>query len=187
MFEDVIILEWDQRRNKCTLKLDKQGTNIGELLLAPGYPDYQQFVEKQFFHHIHMRKIICPQNFPCPHQDDEESIKQSHGATIYLDDEHNEQDFPLQGELQEIPMTLDGGQHGIDTMENDTQNIILDEEDIMGNMVSAEFLQLHNLLGHISMMKMQETACQGLLPSKFATCNKPTFTTSLYRKDTKNP
>ena len=51
-------------------------------------------------------------------------------------------------------MTLDKGQQGIGTLGNDALNIILDKEDIMGNMDMAEFLHLHHWLGHILMNKM---------------------------------
>ena len=84
-------------------------------------------------------------------------------------------------------MTLDEGQPGIGTLGKDVPNIILDKEDVMGSTDLAEFLCLHHLLGHILMNKMQDMACQGLLPSKFTTCKKPMCTVCLYGKATKKP
>ena len=70
-------------------------------------------------------------------------------------------------------------------VEDDNTSIIVDEEDRQESTPEAELLMAHHRFQHISFSKLQEMACQGILPRRLAQCKIPSCSTCLYRKATK--
>ena len=70
-------------------------------------------------------------------------------------------------------------------IEDDDTSIIVDEEDCQESTPEAELLMAHHRFQHISFSKLQEMACQGILPQRPAQCKIPSCSACLYGKATK--
>ena len=64
-------------------------------------------------------------------------------------------------------------------------SVVVDEEDCQESTPEVELLMAHHRFQHISFSKLQEMACQGILPRRLAQCKIPTGSLCLYRKATK--
>ena len=73
------------------------------------------------------------------------------------------------------------------TQDQQLPTIIEDEEDVLPQDASAEFLRWHHKLGHISPKKIRIMAQLGMLPKRLANCQIPLCTTCLFGKATKKP
>ena len=93
-------------------------------------------------------------------EDNDETIEQSEGAELDLDDKHNEQYFPICDKPHDasfVDISIDNGP-GTTKMGRPAPGIIIDEEHTTHNTIHADFLCLHHRLGYQCMMKMQEMA-----------------------------
>ena len=86
----------------------------------------------------------------------------------------------------ELHLSLE--QKGITTLklpaviEDDDTSVIVDEEDRQESTPEAELLMAHHRFQHISFSKLQEMACQGILPRRLAQCKIPSCSACLYGK-----
>ena len=70
-------------------------------------------------------------------------------------------------------------------IEDDDTSVVVDEEDCQESTPEAELLMAHHRFQHISFSKLQEMACQGILPRQLAQCKIPSCSACLYGKATK--
>ena len=70
-------------------------------------------------------------------------------------------------------------------IEDDDTSVIVDEEDCQESTPEAELLMAHHRFQHISFSKLQEMACQGILPRRLAQCKITSCSVCLYGKATK--
>ena len=101
-----------------------------------------------------------------------------------------ENEFESQGaNLRELHLSLEP--KGVTTsklpavIEDDNTSAVVDEEDRQESTPEAELLMAHHRFQHISFSKLQEMACQGILPWQLVQCKIPTCSACLYRKATK--
>ena len=67
-------------------------------------------------------------------------------------------------------------------IEDDNTSVVVDEEDRQESTPEAELLMAHHRFQHISFSKLQEMACQGILPRRLVQCKIPTCSACLYGK-----
>ena len=70
---------------------------------------------------------------------------------------------------------------------SEAPQVILDEEERQTENTAAEFLRIHQQLGHISPKRIQRLARLGMLPKRLAKCQIPACTACIYGKATKRP
>jgi hypothetical protein len=172
-----IIVYWNQRKNKRTVKIDPNQTNVAEFQTAPGYNKFLAFC-----HEIG--------------EADEQSELLSYDSNVISDDEaeidsDNESDEDvLQDEIdpndRQDPLTTDFNLNGPSGLQ-DVPMVIPNEEDTIPETDQAEFLQWHHRLGHISPKKIRKLAQLGILPNKLSKCKVPLCTSCLFGKATRRP
>jgi len=188
-YKDRVVLQWNQRRHTRTIRLDS--TNVASLRTASGYTRSLAFLaatdstvseggdEEFITYDLHM--------ISDDEGDDEQSqSSQGQDEETFYDAESTAQDTePIQSP-REGPLLTTFDING-DKAKQKRPSIITDEEDIMPQDASAEFLRWHHRLGHISSKKIRILATQGILPRRLATCQIPLCTSCLFGKATRRP
>jgi Reverse transcriptase (RNA-dependent DNA polymerase)/GAG-pre-integrase domain len=172
---DHIVLYWQQNKFQRTIQLDKHGSNVATIRTAPGYTAYHAFCDQADSHED--RDAICF---------DANLISDSESDTDSVSDEYDYNDDDAS--IRHVPLTTDFSL----TDENQTPHaklpvVIDNEEELAPSNKSAEFLQWHHRLGHISAKKIRIMANQGFLPKYLAECKVPLCTSCLYGKATRRP
>jgi hypothetical protein len=183
-FADRVVLYWNQQTYKRTLLLDPNGTNVATIRSAPGYNAYS---------------VFCNQNHP---QDDDDTMcydvnmvsdVESDIEVDSINDDSNE------NYIRTNPLTTDYSLSQLRTAQQQTPNgtvpindmltthVVYDEEDRQPHRHSAEFLQWHHRLGHISPKKIRLLAKQGVLPRHLSHCPIPICSSCMYGKMTRRP
>jgi len=168
-YADSIVLEWNQRKHRRTIKLDQQGSNVATVHTAPGYNKFTAFcTEIESDNDDEHNPIIVDTNVIT---DDEREEDES------VEDFAEQRNDPIQ-----LSFKLDGP-----TTSNNPEPVTIevDEEELQKENVAGEMLRLHHRMGHVSMRKIQLMAKMRLLPTKFAKCNVPLCTACLYGKQTR--
>jgi hypothetical protein len=122
--------------------------------------------------------------------DDDDSEPISFNANLVTDDtddevEQQEPEWiePEFAQQRDSPLTTDFDLNGLDTSE--APNVFQDEEDVISQDASAEFLRWHHRVGHIPPKKIR--ALVGILPRRLLDCKIPLCTSCLYGKATRRP
>jgi Reverse transcriptase (RNA-dependent DNA polymerase)/GAG-pre-integrase domain len=155
-YADNIVLHWNQRKHKKTIKLDKTGSNVATMWTAPNYTKYHAFVATTGIEDD--QNLICyTANTPTKEEDDTTSELDTDAALFH---------HPL----------LDGSHEHIESEESEDNNKTDD---------AALLLRWHQRLSHISMKRLQMMAKRGQLPHKLANCRIPICQTCLFGKATR--
>jgi hypothetical protein len=176
-YDSAIELKWNQRKYKRTLPLDIRGSNVGELTTAPRYSKFHAFcteVGQEDYTNDDLEPIMANANVINDDSDDDSD-------TIDIDDEHAEDYFPSADVPIQTDFPIDG------PSASNLPRVEPDEEDTIPQTDSADLLRYHHRTGHVSMVKLQEMARQGMIPKRLATCSVPICTACAYGKATKTP
>lgn len=176
-YDSAIELKWNQRKFKRTLPLDVRGSNVGELTTAPRYSKFHAFcteVGQEDYANDDLGPIMANANVIDDDSDGDD-------GAIDTDDEHAEDYFPS----ADVPIQTDFPIDGRNA--SNLPRVEPDEEDTMPQTDSADLLRYHHRTGHVSMVKLQEMARQGMIPKRLATCSVPICTACAYGKATKTP
>ncbi len=176
------VLFWDQKKYTRTIDIDKSGTNVATMRMAPGFNKFHAFCVEAGIDDD-WKYDACP------------IIASQHEVT---DDEKSQADEDVEME------DADADQHGDDEVWTDERprefnlagpdteearveapKVIVDEEDRGSRTATSELLQQHYKFGHISFEKLQKMAEQGILPKRLAKCNVPSCSACLYAKATR--
>jgi hypothetical protein len=172
-YHDHVVLHWKQQQYKRTIQLDKHGTNVATIRTAPGYTAYQSFCTKAELQEDDTNALCYDSNLISDSEDERE-----------VEEPESETKETPEFYVRDSPLVTDF--RGTETMSSDTLPVVIDdEEDQVPSNRSAEFLQWHHRLGHLSPKKMQLMARQGLLPKFLADCRVPLCTSCMYGKATR--
>jgi hypothetical protein len=162
-YHDEIVLQWNQRQQTKTVKLDPSKGNTGTIWSAPGYNKYSTKITAE-------DQTICYAIDPVAYDEEDEQG---------LDDEPEEPD-----EMHKQPLTrnnplvtdfqLNGPKKELPSVKENHDEYKTDP--------SAQMLQRHHHLSHISMKRIQLMAPRGQLPQELATCRVPLCQSCLYGK-----
>ena len=180
---DEVKLLWKGGKRVKTVTLSKRTGNVATLYTAPGYQAYASFV--QGIDATEEQLVAFPNHVI---SDDEEQNSEQ-GTQRGQSKEPDSDDTVIRGS-REVYQVTDFNLNGPQTTELPSQlpTIIEDEEDSprLENAI-ADFLAKHHQLNHLSMIKMQAMAKQGLLPKRWAKSKVPVCTSCLYGKATRRP
>ena len=168
-YHDCIEMWWDQCKYKRTVPLDPNEANVGTIKTAPGYQRY----------HVFAAEVGDPEG---DNEFDEEMIDEP--AVVSDDDEEWNEDELTERENE--PLSTDFDLNGPNE-QKDEQQIDTEEEDHVPSNASAEFLQWHHRLGHLSPTKLKIMAKVGVLPKHLADCKVPLCTSCIFGKATRRP
>ena len=202
-----VYLRWTKgdETYELTLPLNKKGSNVGTLYSHPGYNKYDLFCQAADSTITDDKDPIAIQeNLISDDEDNEESdtVPQMGLPPIIIPmGKHSNQGSPSKQIPEDTVEELKGvilrelhlspEQKGITTsklpavIKDDDTSIIVDEEDRQESTPEAELLMAHHRFQHISFSKLQEMACQGILPQRLAHCKIPSCSACLYGKATK--
>ena len=202
-----VYLRWTKgdESYELTLPLNKRGSNVGTLYSHPGYNKHDLFCQAADIKITDDKDpIAIPAHLISDDEDKEENgmkpqigplplsiPKRNHlSKTTPLQPSPEENEFELQGTSpRELHQSLEP--KGVTmsklpaVIEDDGTSVIIDEEDYQESTPEAELLMAHYRFQHISFSKLQEMACQGILPWRLAQCKIPTCSACLYGKATK--
>ena len=171
---DRIVLYWDNRRGKRTVKLNQQ--NVAVIHTAPGYKLYQRFDDhyksRQYEPKAFPAHLIPPddEDMPSPHVREtpndmrEETMTHTSPGPMPTPDVTT----PNQITFKETPVVED------------------DQEQELPR-ASDELLLWHYRLGHKPFSRLQAMAKDGHLPSRLATCRVPECAACRFGRATKVP
>ena len=124
-----------------------------------------------------------PVTFPTMVSDDMESVQSTQEGRQSLNSSKSTGNITQ--ELVESPRHADFNLEGPTDME--TPTVIQDEGERQKDNVAAEFLKIHQRMGHISPRRIQQITKVETLPRRLATCDIPVCTSCMYGKATKRP
>lgn len=158
-----VTLLWNERKSKLTIPLSKE-SNVATFYLAPNFNKYFTFCAEAGLnkHHDDTNPLVCQTTLDEVTTNVEESDgKWTHQPrmTIFHDTKCNKD-------------LMQGSEGGASKEER--------QSDIM-----AEFLRLHQRMGHIPFQKMRLMAKQNVIPPKFAKSPIPVCASCTYAKLTK--
>ena len=185
-YDDEIVLYWDQRKYKRTIRLDPDRTNTATIRSAPGYSRFMAFSANLGELDDEILAYQAPlvsddENPPQPTHPPAYGLQQSRAT-----DQRESMTTPDQRESEDGRNITDFNLDGPPDRQ-DLPAVITDEEDRVPQDVSVEFLRWHQRLGHISPKKIKIMAQYGILPRRLATCRVPMCTTCMFGKATKRP
>ena len=167
-FHDRVVLTWNQGRSIKTVYMDP-GTNVATFTKAPAYSKYHKFcLDAQI--------------------DDDEELDQPHclecnaGEIVTDDEADSDSDDEGTPSPRRSHFELNGPRQ---TAYRNTPVIVEDEEDLVKDNVSAEFLRYHHKFNHASPKRIQLMAKHGVIPKRLATCAVPVCTACMYGKATR--
>ena len=170
---------------------------MGTLYSHPGYNKYDLFCQVADITIADDKNpIAIPANLISNDKHNEESDTESQigpPPIIIPKGKHSNQGTPSKQTPEDnlCELHLSPEQKGITTselpavIEDDDTSIIVDKEDRQESTLEAELLMAHHRFQHISFSKLQERACQGILPWRLAHCKIPSCSACLYGKATK--
>jgi hypothetical protein len=141
---------------------------------ALGYQNYLAFLSE--LHELDDNDLVCYNAQVISYDEDD-----SQDIDYYSDLDNEAKPVTIQTE----PMKFD--LEGLSISMDDSPVIKIDEEDQETNNDSAEFLQWHHRLGHISPKKMRIMAKEGVLPTRLASGCILLCTACLFGKATCRP
>ena len=165
--------------------LNKRGSNVGTLYSHPGYNKYDLFCQAAAI-------TIADDNDPIALlanliSDDENNeerntepqkgpppitIPRTRHWNQGITSEQTPEDNPHELHLSPEQKCITAADLPAEIEEGDA-SIIIDEEDRQKSTPEAELLMAHHRFQHISFSKLQEMACQGILPQRLAHCKIP--------------
>jgi hypothetical protein len=191
-YDDVVVLQWEQRKYQRTIPLDAIGSNVATMNSTPGFSKFAAFEAQLPEEHIYcmpVGEVSDDEGDESDDSDGEEGLyseptSQSPSSAATPKGSGEAQGAgpatPEQPTTEEETFELNGPQGG------KPPTVIIDEEDRMpANDVKAEFLQWHHRLGHASPAKIRMMASLGILPRRLAKCPIPVCTSCLYGKATR--
>lgn len=164
-----VTLFWNQRKNKLTVPLGT--SNVATFQLAPGYAKFSAFCAEAEVNY-----------------DEEQSNPITvESSQVVSDDEEDEDDIVESGSDPDEtdwcrPIDAQFDLNGPKTADQQTPNIVEDEEDQQPTSAPAELLQYHHRFGHVSFKRIIEMAKQGIIPKRLAKCPVPACSACLYAK-----
>jgi hypothetical protein len=165
-FDDTIVLQWKQRRFTRTILLDVGETNVGTLYTTPGFCAeggvYDDDPDSEF--------VAFDSNLVS----DDEPDNEQETEQWYDEESFQQRDSPLSTDFN-----LDGPPN------TTTPNVIVDEEDVIPQDASAEFLRWHRRLEHISPKKIRTLAGMGVLPKRLLECKIQSHTATMEIQNSK--
>ena len=199
-----VYLRWTKgdESYELTLPLNKWGSNVGTIYSHPGYNKYDLFCQAADIKITDDKDpIAIPAHLISDDEDKEENgIKPQIGPLPLSIPKRNhlskatplppppeDNEFESQGaNLRELHLSPEP--KGVTTsklpavIEDDDTSVVVDEEDRQESTPEAEQLMAHHRFQHISFSKLQEMACQGILPRQLVQCKIPTWSACLYGK-----
>ena len=191
-----VILQWAQRKYKMTVPLGKND-NVATFHLAPGIKQFTAFCAE--IKNDDHNPIIAD---PAYISDDDDSIGGDNnndddipisegGNGIQSHKSHNK--YGLSHRQREnteantpVPVPTDFDLDGpMPTNQEDSMNVVDDEEDCQPTNIAAELLRYHQRYNHLSFAKLQEMAKQGEIPKQMAKCPIPACSACMFAKATK--
>ena len=177
------VLYWDQCKYQRTIPLNKHGTNVATMQLAPGYGKFQAFCAEAGLNDDQVYDaspfIVDAHEIIDDEESESDELVEMEDATTNVDtanmdawSEEGLRQFDLAGPSEE-------------KKKEEAPVVIIDEEDRGPRTATSELLQYHYKFGHISFEKLQKMAEQGTLPKRLAKCNVPRCSACLYAKATK--
>ena len=144
-YDDEIVLEWNQRQYRRTIKLDQKGSNTAWIHTAPGYSRYHAFSAE-----AHENIDDC--NEPLAYQSTMVTDDELESESGDEDDEDHNDTMSDDNIARQDPLTTDFRVDGPKDAPSPT--IIIDKEDTMPQNALALFLCWHHRLGHVSPKKI---------------------------------
>lgn len=178
------VLYWNNRTYKRTIPLDRD-QNVATFNSTPGFKKYMAFcIDNNLLDDPwHSQDLLCHDATMVSDDDDDDissdGFKDPEGENHYTDEWKDESPFHTT-----VPRTFDVSQNPSAT---NVPNIIHDEEERQATTPTAELLQLHYDMGHISFRKLQLMAKKGIVPKRLANCSVPTCSACEYAKATRRP
>ena len=173
-----MVMRWNNGASELTVDLDKR-TNVGNIHLAPGYTQYQLFLQTAGVEDEDTNPITMEPNEVT---DDQQSLDEEHPDEEDWDSGWTEGD-------QEEPRDIDFSLMPDDKATSETQStptVDTDEEHKVHNH-AAELLRIHHQFNHIGFAKLQQMAKCGIIPKRYSTCQVPICSACMYGKATKRP
>ena len=165
-FQDREIMRW--KGHTKTVPMDDR-TNVATFKSAPGFTKFHAFCaecgEDEKTSHD-------PITLPFVVSEDDQSVTSTEGKTPHP---------PDTGEATLTTFDLDGPPG------NDAPKISMDEEERQPDNISAEFLKVHQRMGHISPRRIRRMARVGTLPKRLLKCDTPVCTACMFGKATRRP
>ena len=186
-------LEWNGRKSKATLQLDRKA-NVFDLLLAPGVQAYQSFVEEAGLESdldpvtAMDATYVTDDEEPLSPEPREEDLRQWES-----DWESNQQEGAQlsEGETGETTPAFRQEPVLIDFLPEDNQTseqvVYPDKEDKPMDNHVAELLRVHHRLNHVPFAKLKVMAKQGLIPKRLQHVEAPACSACLYGKASRKP
>jgi hypothetical protein len=164
-----VTLFWNQRKNRPTVPLGT--SNVATFQLAPGYAKF---------------RAICPEA-EVDYDDEQNNPVTVASSQVVSDDEDDEDDIVESGSDIDAtdwchPIDAQFDFNDPNTTDQQTPNIVEDEEDQQPTSASAELLQYHHRFGHVSLQQIIEMAKQGIIPKRLAKCPVLACSACLYAK-----
>lgn len=172
-FSDHMILEWDSRRYKKTIKIDAKASNIGRLYTVGGYSKYVAYATKTdnvFENMLHTIKCMTVELIA----DDEVMLDTD---DIVYEDAERQEDGLIKANIEFESATIDGSEI-IPTIE---------QKEAESASAEDELLCWHYRLSHVSMARIQTMARLGYLPARLSNCRIPLCQACVYGKLTRRP
>ena len=199
-----VYLRWTKgdESYELTLPLNKRGSNMGTLYSHPSYNKYDLFCQAANIKITDDKDPIAVLAHLISDDEDKEEngIKPQIGPLPLSIPKRNhlsratplppppeDNEFELQG-ANPCELHLGTEPKGVTTsklpavIEDDDTSVVVDEEDRQESTPEVELLMAHHRFQHISFSKLQEMACQGILPRQLAQCKIPTGSACLYGK-----
>ena len=183
-YDDEIVLYWNQRKYKRTIKLDPSGDNVATMHTAPGYSHFMAFCAECGAEDSDDNDPLAYDVHIIPPDDEEEEA--SEPMADDTDEEEGINAITANEILREAGLLTDFDLNGPKDLQPQPAVVEDDDED-QRLTPTAEFLRWHHRLGHISPSKIQILAKQGHLPRRLLDCQVPMCTSCLYGKATRRP
>jgi hypothetical protein len=165
-----ITLEWKQGKYKRTISLGREN-NVATFYLAPGYKKFKAF---------------CTEIGPSS-QNDIDPILACETGIVSDEDESPETQVEFTDKDKDVwkPAT-EPQQFDLNvSSDEDTAEMVDNEEDRQTVTDASLLLKYHHKFGHMSFTKLQLMAKIGVLPKRLTKCNIPTCSACMFAKATK--
>lgn len=192
---DKCILQWSDKkgikRYKKTIALDRKGSNLATMNMAPSFAGYDLFCQEAGFEpNVHIYDCNPIHASPAQISDDEASDNEDGYVASQAHRGDDRGPIGWKTETAEPRLFNLAGPDVTSEERKRAPVVITDEEDrITQGMLTptTELLLYHYRYSHIGFPKLRELAKQGVLPKRLANCNTPVCSACAYAKATKRP
>jgi len=194
-YADTIVLEWDQRKHRRTVRLDPGSNNVAHIRTAPGFGKFSAFLADADITdgEVMFKDLEDAEAMDTHRVSDDEDLERAPfdhrtGGRQHIDHLTGEDPDP-NVPWRDNPLVTAFDLQGDERNESGATppNVIEDEEDVMPQGSAAEFLRWHHRLCHLAPAKMKLMARMGILPKTLIDCPVPLCTACLFGKATRRP